>query len=110
MVINLFFITATICFIIDISGMMETVKQSLFRFVRGKKARYTGYRLKPFDCSLCMAWWCGIIYIVSSGNFGIPGIFAVAMFSFAAQLITHLLIAIKDLAGLLINKLRDLEK
>lgn len=45
--------------VLDISGFMENVKSGLQKILDTKGT----IRLKPFDCSLCMTWWTGLIYL-----------------------------------------------
>lgn len=105
-VLDLLLITFVICFIIDISGIVESVKKLISTKLLGFKS--TDFSIKPFDCSLCMTWWVGLIYIYCIGQMSILGVFVVAMFSFMASNITVLMLAIKDLIGSLINKIFDL--
>lgn len=50
--------------LVDCSGFMDWAK--------GKLARWLGIRgeisLKPFDCSLCMTHWTGLVWLIASGN------------------------------------------
>lgn len=51
------------------------LKYKLGRKVLGKqykpKLKWVD-NIKPFTCSLCMSFWCGIIYLLCTGNFTIP--------------------------------------
>lgn len=102
---NLLLLTIIICFIIDLSGIVQSIKGLITRKIL--RFRNVELSIKPFDCSLCMTWWVGLSYILCIGEFGILGVFLVAMFSFMSSNITVLLIAIKDLVGSLINKIID---
>lgn len=51
---------------IDIAQFPTEIKRALFRWLKGKQA-YVDYSLKPFDCSLCMTWWTGLIWILVTG-------------------------------------------
>lgn len=102
---NLLLLTIVICFIIDLSGIIESIKKLITDKILGFKN--VELSIKPFDCSLCMTWWTGLLYIYIIGQFSLLGVFIVAMFSFMASSITILLVAIKDLVGGLINKIID---
>lgn len=60
---NLLLIAICVVMIVDISGFIDSVKIGLKRWlgIRG------GVTLKPFDCSLCMTHWTGLIYLLFTG-------------------------------------------
>lgn len=60
---NIIMIVLSIIFIVDISGVMEYIKRTIFKIINGRKVNYVPYELKPFDCSLCMTFWIIIIYL-----------------------------------------------
>ena len=50
--------------IIDISGFIDSVKWGVSKWLTKGKIQTTDYRIKPFDCSLCMTWWSCLIYMI----------------------------------------------
>lgn len=54
-------IAAVVCFVIDYSGWTDTWK--------GWLHIDEGRRVKPLDCSLCMTFWTGSIYLLCVGEF-----------------------------------------
>lgn len=60
---NLLLIAICVVMIVDISGFIDSVKIGLKRWL-GIKG---GVTLKPFDCSLCMTHWTGLIYLLFTG-------------------------------------------
>lgn len=106
MIVDLLLITIIVCFIVDISGVVEQVKRALVRFVSKGNTDYD-FSFKPFDCSLCMTWWCGIIYIAIYGHFNLCGLLCCALFAFAADTITSIMTLAKDLIGAFINRIYD---
>lgn len=77
---DLLMLSVIIVYIIDVSGVMDSIKGTLSKIVYNE----TGRRmrpLRPFDCSLCMIWWAGIIYIIAVGEFSLPAITWVAFLS-----------------------------
>lgn len=60
---NLLLIAVCVVMIVDISGFIDSVKIGLKRWL-GIKG---GVTLKPFDCSLCMTHWTGLIYLLFTG-------------------------------------------
>ena len=95
-------ISAVICYVIDISGVMDEIKKFLWkRYI--KTGDYKNISLKPLDCSRCGTWWIGLLYILLTGNFTLPLIGYVALLSLLASNITDLLILLKDIATLAIT-------
>lgn len=60
---NLLLIAICVVMIVDISGFIDSVKIGLKRWL-GIKG---GVTIKPFDCSLCMTHWTGLIYLLFTG-------------------------------------------
>lgn len=81
-ILDLFILTCIVVFIVDISGFVDNFKSCLKKILTHGLLTNSDYRLKPFDCSLCMTWWTGIIYLLCTGNFTIPMIGVVALFAF----------------------------
>lgn len=52
-----------VVYIIDISLVVDEIKKLMWRLIQGKNVRYRYFRMKPFDCSLCMVWWLSLIYL-----------------------------------------------
>jgi hypothetical protein len=44
-------------FIAERSGVMESFKFWLFFRVHKRTVRYRPFRLKPFDCTICLSFW-----------------------------------------------------
>lgn len=110
MILDLFLITVTVCFIVDLSGFVDYVKNRIVKFIRGfqvQNERKIYYRIKPFDCSMCMTWWCGLAYLIISGNFGITGIATVALFAYLSEVVTKVIETAKDVIGIILNKIQE---
>ena len=102
MILELLIITTIICFIIDISGFIYTIKNIIWKWVFNGKREYREFRLKPLDCSLCMTFWIGIIWI-SIFEFTLFNLLFVCLFAALAEDITGFIKIIKYL----LNKVRD---
>lgn len=86
-ILNLLLIQLIVVFIVDISGAIESLKSGLKWLLTKGKMSSSDYVLKPFDCSLCMTWWCSLIYLLCVGKFTIPYIAVVSVLStFCAQI------------------------
>jgi hypothetical protein len=55
-------------FIADRSGIMEQIKFMLFYRVYSKRTKYKPYRIKPFDCTMCMSFWLCLFLVIFSGD------------------------------------------
>lgn len=101
--LQLIFVTVLIVYIVDLSGFTESWKpyaQALVKRVAG----FTPRNVKPFDCSLCLTWWTGLVYIIAAGEFHLATLTAVALLSYSTVIIGQLLMALKGLAIWIINK------
>ena len=58
--INILTITVICCYILDISGFIDEIKQRIMKWLSIKQE----ISLKPFDCSLCMSHWINLFYIL----------------------------------------------
>lgn len=65
MILDLTIIVAAVVFVVDISGFSATLLRVVNYALRNSGVQLT--RLKPFTCSLCMSWWCGIAYGLATG-------------------------------------------
>lgn len=102
--LSLLLLSAIICFIIDISGIIDTLKHFLWKKYI-KTGDYHNLSLKPLDCSLCMTWWSTLIYIIITGHFTLPYIGFCALLSLLSGNISDILRYIKDLITYITNLL-----
>lgn len=100
--VNLIALSAVIAYITEVSGIIDTLKYALGRWLG-----VTVSRLKPLDCSLCMTWWCGLIYIICVGECSVINIAVVALLSALAHNIAEAIMLISDSISLGIDKIRD---
>jgi hypothetical protein len=100
MLIKLFYLTLITVFIVDISGIIESIENFLSKILKGK------VRIKkPFSCSLCMTWWLGLAYIIYLNQFSLINICAVALFAYLTIVISSVLVFFRELMLSLIGKL-----
>lgn len=93
--INLICIAFIICYVIDISGIIDDLKRLLFRYAVGDYMPYKDFQLKPFTCSRCMIWWVGCIYLLFTG-LSWPMLAFVALLSCLNEQITDTISTIQD--------------
>lgn len=53
-------------FIADLSGFPDVVKEKIREYTR-----WNIRRLRPLDCSLCLVWWCCLLYAWICGELNI---------------------------------------
>lgn len=95
LVLQILMIDVIICFIIDISGIIDTFKGWLWKWLFKDKT-YREYSLKPFDCSLCSCFWVGLIWLVVQSNFTLFNVMVVCLLSAMSEQITNMIIIIRQ--------------
>lgn len=97
MILDLFLITIIICFLIDISGIIETIEWWLSKWLK-----VSCKVPKPFSCSLCMTFWVGLIWI-SIFDFTLFNLLFVCLFAALSEEISNFIIIIKQLVHWVID-------
>ena len=92
---NLLMISLVLVFIIDISGVVDSIKRLVWRWVYKGKREYRDFSVKPFDCSLCSTWWCGLIYLCFT-QLSFVNVAYVALLAFLTPVFKDVLILVKD--------------
>ena len=106
-IFNLLLIQIIVVFIVDLSGIIDTIKKFLWKkFV--KVGDYHNLSLKPISCSLCSTWWVCLIYLIVTNNFTLPYIAITALLALLAGNMADLMYFIKDAFTKLINLLYKL--
>lgn len=105
MILKLFCITLIVVFVIDHSGIIDTIKGALAKWLKVREVR-----IKPFDCSLCMSWWCGLLALAIERQFTLGNIVAVALFALFADKIADTLTLLRDATSKAINAIYKLFK
>ena len=105
--LNLLCIAIITVFIIDISGIVDTVKGWIWKWIVRDKP-YKNFNLKPFDCSLCMSHHMMLLYLICSGNFSLGMWMAVCLISYFSIHIKGLLEIVSELMIKAENKLNDI--
>ena len=91
MILDLLLITLIIVFIIDISGVIDSIEQALSKWLKGK------VRIpKPFSCSLCSAWWVGLIYLLCLRQFTLVNIAIVALFAILTPVFSTFMVLVRE--------------
>ena len=94
MILQILMINTIICFIIDISGIIESIEWWLSKMLGGKVVIP-----KPFSCSLCMCFWMGLLWLAIQSNFTLFNVMIVCLMAALSEQITNMIIIIKNLIG-----------
>ena len=85
-------VAVVVVFIVDLSGFTGSW--------RGCLARVLGVRdlrpLRPFDCSLCMTWWCCLGWAALRGSLSLPTVAASALLAFLSGPLGQLMVLINE--------------
>jgi hypothetical protein len=103
--LNLLCIQLIWVLILDISGFMDSVKLAISKFLTSRHIAKADYRIKPFDCSLCMTFWTGLIYIICLHQFTIPLLAYILFIAVMTPVTKDFIILIRDLLIKLIDKI-----
>lgn len=98
MIIDLLCLTFLIVFIIDYSGVIEEIEQILTKVL---KSKFTIHIPKPFSCSLCSTFWCGLAYLIIYNQFSLLSLSYVALLAILTPIVL-------DVINLIINNLTKL--
>lgn len=101
------FLTVIIVFIIDLSGFIDSLKKGLSYLLTKGRIVKSDYSLKPFDCSLCMTFWCGIIYFLIIGKFTLLNLLYISLCSFFTPVIKDILYFLRDSFIKILSKWTD---
>lgn len=55
--INYVYLLFIIVYIVDISGVVHSIKKKLWIILNGKNIEYVVKSYAPFDCSKCLVFW-----------------------------------------------------
>ena len=105
MIYDILIIATLCCFIVN-SGAVDSIKRLIWRWVKGK-APYQYFSLKPFDCELCLTWWCGTVYLLCVGEFTLANTAIVALCAWLTPVIVDLMHLMQAFPEWLIGKLHD---
>lgn len=98
---------AVICVcIIDLSGLVQEIERMLKKWLKIQKGEV---RLsKPFSCSLCMTWWAGLIWLLSTGHLTLFMTAYLLVISILTPQIKDTIYTIKDTIDYILNKIHNL--
>ena len=102
-IVNIILLATIIVFIVDLSGSIEHLVKPIVKYFL-RIPPHKDITLPLIGCSLCVVWWCGLIYIciVSIANSFTFNQFLIlvsvlALVSFLTSTLKDILVLIKDL-------------
>lgn len=98
--LNLLIIGFVIVFVIDYSGFVGEIERYLGVLLRSRLPLKIP---KPFSCSLCMTFWCGLIYLIIVNSLSFNSLFILSLISASTPVILHLLNSFIDFLNRLID-------
>ena len=101
--LDLFLIGVICVIVIDLSGVIDSIKSVIKRLFTKGKMSDPNYSLKPIDCSFCMNFWCGLTYLLVTNTFSLWMITYVLLISVMTPVIKDVLLLVRDKLILLIK-------
>lgn len=95
-ILSLLLITVIVVFIVDISGAIDSLKSALKWILTKGKMKDSNYILKPIDCSLCMSFWSGLIYLLVVGKFTLFYVTVVCILACFVGIIKNCILLVED--------------
>jgi hypothetical protein len=102
--LDLFFIAVVVVVIIDLSGFIDSVKSGLKRWATRGRMSDPNYTLKPIDCSFCMTFWTGLVYLLVTG-ITLWSVVWLLLLCFFTPVIKDVLLLVRDLITRLIRSI-----
>ncbi len=98
--LHLLLIAFIAAFIVDYSGAVRELRAWLNTRVLHREE---DARLRPFDCSLCVTFWTGLIYVAAVGSLSVPAVAGVCLAAWLARFINNLLFICEELFNKMLN-------
>lgn len=102
-IFNLFLIAVITVCIIDLSGFVESLKSALTKLLTKGKISNSDYTLKPIDCSLCMTFWIGLIYLIIYNQLTLLNISILLLIAVSTPIINDVIRLLQDIITKIIN-------
>lgn len=91
--------------ILDISGFMDHLKSGLKRLLTRGRMSDPNYSLKPFDCSFCMTFWTGLVYLWITHQFSLWMVCYLLLICVMTPVVSLVLVSVRDLFIKIIRKI-----
>lgn len=101
---NLLFIAFICVFIIDYSGVIESIDSTLQKWLKNPFIHLP----KPFSCSLCSTWWTGLIWLIIEHSLSVLNIAYVALLAAMTPVMLRLLYLLRGVLEWLLERLENI--
>lgn len=98
MFIDILLIAVILVCITDVSGFWEEVHKWLEKWLKCRVSMP-----KILVCSLCQTHWCGLLYLLITGQLSLLSYAMVLLVAICTPLIYNAIINIREIIGLVIN-------
>lgn len=89
-------LAAIVVFVVDLSGFTESWRRPLSEWLK-RKTSYEVKHFPPFDCSLCLTFWAGLIWLAIRNAFTLPNVAFVCLVAYLTIPIGTTFTALRDL-------------
>ena len=103
--LDLFLIAVIVVIIIDISGITLSIKSGIKRLLTRGRMSDPNYSLKPIDCSFCMTFWTGLVWLLVTHSFSLWMLTYLLLLCVMTPVIRDVIILIRELFIKIIKKL-----
>lgn len=103
--LDLFLIAVIVVIIIDLSGITLSIKSSIKRLLTRGRMSDPNYSLKPLDCSFCMTFWTGLVWLLVTHSFSLWMLTYLLLLCVMTPVIRDVIILIRELFIKIIKKL-----
>lgn len=109
MILDLLLITVITCYMVDISGIVDSLKTPVAYLI----SKYYKINIdpefvnipKPFSCSLCMTFWMCLAYVLMNGELSLYTLCLCSLMSMFARNVTGFLSWLSEALVWIENKL-----
>lgn len=96
-------VAAIVVYIVDVSGFTDSWKAALAALI--KRPAWALKSLKPFDCGLCMTWWCCLAWALIQGQLTLLTAAEAALLSSLSIPIGQFLVFLRETLAFIIDKI-----
>ena len=107
--LTLFEITMIVVLIVDISGITSHISRWISHWLTEGKFVVDDIITNLGNCSFCINFWAGLIYLLVTNQFSIFALMFVLLCSFFTETIVGMLYFVKDWIAKIISKLTPKE-
>lgn len=105
--LNILVINLALILAIDLSGFIPSVKRLISKWLTKNQIETDSFRIRPFDCSYCMTFWCTLLFIIVIGQFTFLNLLLVIVVTHLTDVTRQTMLLIKDLLLKIINTAYD---